>query len=255
MRSIRPLSVFFALLASVAPAESQQALELRDRDHALVYEVGFQRGVLTYVERSTATAERHTFRSTIVPSGTRPFRDFWNTAVRRGDRTFHAASTTAEYAHADVASTGDATVWVFRPAASGTISAVALGLRSPESARGSGGPPNPGSATFTIPARHVARAAMIFARTRDTVRIEFERHGSIKGHDEVAAFWEIARNETSAPITVTVSGTMDVNSPVPGGRNNLIFVSRPAGPNVTLLLGRLPSQAAFAAAVITSPLR
>lgn len=239
---------------TLAQRESWQVLGIRDKERALVYEIFYRPGLVKYRESSTATSEVWNYSTDFPSIQDGPVLGYWNSPERRGERVFGAHSETAAFASTNVVALGDTATWVFRPDASGSPSAVILGLRAARAPAGGSSAPAPVAATLTVPPRSVARAAVLFRRSINPIRINFGQT-TVEGDDEKGGFLTVARNETNAPMTISVTGRMDITTHgVPTDRR-MVLRGQSAGNDVTLISGRFPGEPdSFTAAVIASPL-
>ena len=255
MKKLRMLTIFFLIAGVCAiaqPQQSWQVLNIHDKEVALIYEVFYKPGTVQYLESYPSTSEAQPYSTKVSSVGADPYLDFWHTKAQRGDRVFGAQSTSSGFAQADIVNSGDAAVWVFRPNATSSPAAVILGLRSTSTPAGGTGTMSPGKVTLTLPAKSVARAAVIFRKSKNPMYIDSNQI-FLEGSDEKADFITLATNDGTAPITISIMGWTTINIPVPGGKRYMSLTSKTAGNNVTFIAGRFPSEPeCFAAAVIVT---
>lgn len=259
MERLAAFSILLMFLVGVCvfaqPPQPWQVLGIHDKEQALVYEVFFKAGRVQYLESyPTLPGDDQSYSTNIVSVGAEPVLGFWLTKPQRGDRIFGAHSDSPAFAQANVANIGDAATWVFRQSAADSSSAVILGLRNASMPVGGSGIFPPRQVTLTLPARSVARAAVIFRRSGNPLYIDSDQV-FLTGSSETGDFVTLATNEGRSPINITLTGWTITNSPIPGTKRFMILGSKPADNNVTLIAGKFPSEPeCFAAAVIISSL-
>jgi len=258
MKTLATSSMLLVLLVGVSvfaqPSQPWQVLGIHDKEQAFVYEVFFKAGKVQYLESYATTAEEQSYLTDIPSVGADPVRGFWTTKPERGDRLFGAHSDTPTFAQADVINIGDAAAWVFRQNAAASPSAIIVGLRNATTPVGASGIFPPRSAKIILPAKSVARAAVIFRRSANPLYIDSDQV-FLEGAGETGDFLTLAKNDNNSSISITLTGWTVTNSPIPGTKRFMILGSKPAGNNVTLIAGKFPSEPeCFVAAVIISPL-
>lgn len=241
-------AVVTVLLFSLTIMPAVDPVMLAANDDAVAFEIFYRNGTIDYLEKDSASGAEYKYQTNSGPVPNPPLLNTLESTRRAGNRSFTADSPSTGYQFKQSATAGDAALSVFRSAANASPSAVVLMLRNPETAAGNAGATQT-QISLVLPPKSVANAAMIFRRAVAPIMVVIEGQ-DFSGNDS-SGFFEIARNDTMSPKTITVTGSLQVSSTT----HYLTLANLAVGNDTYLVTGAFGAEPiAFAAGVVVSPL-